>query len=66
MAEKWLISFESELLKFFDRVPLLILRYKLRPWQEQIYHAQKLLCKKVGKVLSSTFKVMNQIRQVKG
>ena len=35
------IPFERELLLFGDSVPLFIVRYKLGPWQELTYHAQK-------------------------
>ena len=67
MAEKWLIYHSKAYwLKFFDSVSLFIVSYKLRPWQELAYHAQKRWCKKVGKVLNSTLGVMNQIRRVKG
>ena len=47
------------MLSFFLSVAPFIVRYKLRPWQELTYHAQKRRCKKVGKVLNSTFGVMN-------
>ena len=50
---------------FICGVPLFIVRYKLRPWQDLTYHAQKRSCTKVGKG-NSTLGVMNQIRRVKG
>ena len=65
MAEKWLIYHSKANCWIFYSESLFIVCYKLRPWQELAY-AQKRWCKKVGKVLSSTFGVMNQIRRVKG
>ena len=53
------ISFESELLKFFDSVPLFIIRYKLRPWKVLTCHARNRWCKQVDKILISSFSVMN-------
>ena len=62
------IPIESELLKLFYSVPLFIFRFKLRPWQELTYHAQKRWRKKVIRfwALASTFGVIIQIRRVKG
>ena len=53
----------KQIAEIFDSVPLFIVRYKLRPWL--IYHAQKYYWK-AGKILNSTFGVMNQIRPIKG
>ena len=60
------ISFESNLLKFFDGMPLFIVRYNLPSWQELTYHAQNWWCKKVGKVLNTTIGVINEIRRAIG
>ena len=60
------ISFESDLLKFFDSAPLFDVRCKSRPWHELTYHSQKRWCKEVRKILNSTISVMNQLRRVKG